>query len=60
MAEPIETATDTGIGLTLAFGVLAAIGAAVMYAAAPDELAGWGFAAAVVFGVLAIVAVHRY
>lgn len=60
MAGTTETTTDKGPGLTLAFGVLAGLGALAMFAGAPTVLAAWGFAAAVVFGSLAVVAAHAY
>lgn len=59
MVESTE-GTDTGIGLTLALVVLALIGAAVMLATADGhgQAAGWGFAAAITFATLAVVAIH--
>jgi hypothetical protein len=55
-----DTTTDMGIGVTLAFGVLAVIGALVMVIGAPAKTAGAGFAAAMIFAALAIVAVQVY
>lgn len=55
-----ENSTDMGIGLTLAFGVLTVIGALVMVVGAPAKTAGVGFAAAMIFAGLAIVAAHGY
>lgn len=60
MADATETTTDMGLGVTLVFGVLAVLGALVMFAGAPDLTAAWGFAGAMVFGSLAVVAVHLY
>ncbi|PCR92694.1 DUF7525 family protein [Natrinema ejinorense] len=59
MATESET-TDKGVGLALALGALAVIGALVMYAGAPDVTAAWGFAGAVLFSSLAIVGIHLY
>ncbi|MFQ3294923.1 MAG: hypothetical protein ACI9PP_000434 [Halobacteriales archaeon] len=59
MAGP-ENSTDMGIGVTIAFSVLAVIGALVMVLGAPAKTAGVGFTAAMVFAGLAIVAAHRY
>ena len=59
MATASES-TDVGIGLTLLFGAVAVLGAIVMAIGAPDEIAAWGFATAVVFACLAVVAVHVF
>ncbi|WP_425492269.1 DUF7525 family protein [Halovivax gelatinilyticus] len=55
-----ENMTDRGVGLTLLFGALALLASGVMAVGAPDQIAAWGFAAAIVFGCLAIAAVHLY
>jgi hypothetical protein len=59
MATSSET-TDKGLGVTLLFSVLAVIGAAVMLVGAPEITAAWGFAGAMLFGVLAVLAIHLY
>ncbi|ELY70430.1 DUF7525 family protein [Natrinema versiforme] len=59
MATESET-TDKGVGLALALGALAVIGALLMYTGAPDVTAAWGFAAAVLFSSLAVVGIHLY
>ncbi|WP_222919612.1 hypothetical protein [Natrinema sp. SYSU A 869] len=59
MATETET-TDKGVGLALALGALAVIGALLMYTGAPDLTAAWGFAAAVLFSSLAVVGIHLY
>ncbi|WP_226481573.1 DUF7525 family protein [Natrinema amylolyticum] len=59
MATETET-TDKGVGLALALGALAVIGALLMYTGAPDVTAAWGFAAAVLFSSLAVVGIHLY
>jgi len=53
-----QTETDKGIGLGLALGALAVIGALVMFVGAPDVTAAWGFAGAVLFSSLAVVGIH--
>jgi len=60
MAGRETETTDMGIGLTLAFGVLALVGALVMVVGAPAKIAGIGFAAAVLFAALATVAAQGY
>ena len=59
-----ETAqvTDEQIGYTAIFGLLAIAGAVAMYLGEEvmEPHAGWGFAAAIVFGTLLIVAIHVY
>jgi zinc transporter ZupT len=52
--------TDKGIGLGVLFSLLAGVGALGMYLGAPDQLAAWGFALAVLAGSLAVVAIHVY
>lgn len=54
--------TDKGVGLAVFFGLLALAGTAAMYAGAPDDgaISGAGFAVAVAFGCLAVVAIHVY
>ncbi|RQG89827.1 hypothetical protein EA462_07360 [Natrarchaeobius halalkaliphilus] len=52
--------TDKGVGLALALGALASIGALLMITGAPDIEAAWGFAAAMVFSSLAVVGIHLY
>lgn len=56
-----ETAADDkGVGLTVLLTLLAAAGALGMFLGAPDPVAGWAFAAAMLLGTLAVVAVHLY
>lgn len=52
--------SDKGIGLAILLGVLAVAGALVMLASPGTETAAWGFAAAVIFGCLLVVAIHVY
>ncbi len=60
MTASTATGTDKGMGLALAFSALAFLGAIGMAVAAPEGTAGWGFAAALLFGSLAIVGIHLY
>ncbi|AGB32682.1 hypothetical protein C488_13488 [Natrinema pellirubrum DSM 15624] len=59
MATESET-TDKGVGLALALGALAVIGALLMLVGAPEITAAWGFAAAVLFSSLAVVGIHLF
>ena len=52
--------TDKGIGLAVAFAVVAGLGAVAMVAAPGQVAKAWGFAAAMVAAVLAVVALHIY
>lgn len=64
MATQSAQPTDKGTGFAILFGVLAAISAAVMYVGAtslaPQIVGAIGFAAVLLFGALAIVALHVY
>ena len=60
MATETESTTDMGVGLALALGAVAAIGALLMFVGAPDMTAAWGFAVAMVFSSLAVVGIHLY
>lgn len=55
-------ATDEQMGFTVIFGILALVGALLMYFGALEGglalSAGWGFAAAVLFGTAVVVAIH--
>lgn len=54
--------TDKGVGLAVLFGLLALVGAGAMLGGETisSAVSGAGFAAAVAFGCLAIVALHLY
>lgn len=52
--------TDKAVGLTVLFSLLTVGGAVGMLVLAPERSAAWAFGAAVVFGVLAVVAVQVY
>ncbi|TYL40522.1 hypothetical protein CV102_02845 [Natronococcus pandeyae] len=59
MATQSES-TDKGLGLALALGAVATIGALLMLTGAPDIEAAWGFAGAMLFSSLAVVGIHLY
>lgn len=60
MATKTETTTDMGVGMALALGAVATIGALLMFTGAPDMPAAWGFAIAMIFSSLAVVSIHLY
>ncbi|WIV67261.1 DUF7525 family protein [Natrialbaceae archaeon AArc-T1-2] len=60
MANATESTTDKELGLALILGFIAAAGAVGMFVGAPEIEAAWGFAAAMVFSTLAVVAIHLY
>lgn len=53
-------AADVGLGLGLLLGILAVGAAGASYYWPGTEVAAWGFAAAMTFGVLSVAAIHRY
>jgi hypothetical protein len=55
-----ETGTDMGIGLGVLFSLVAGTGAMGMYLTAPEPTAGYAFAGAMIFGALAVAALHLY
>jgi hypothetical protein len=59
MANQTES-TDKGLGLAIALGAVATIGAGLMFVGAPDIEAAWGFAAAMLFSAFAVVGIHLY
>ncbi|QSW98770.1 DUF7525 family protein [Haloterrigena alkaliphila] len=60
MTTETESTTDMGVGLALALGAVATIGALAMFVGAPEITAAWGFAAAMLFASLAVVGIHLY
>jgi hypothetical protein len=61
--ETTTVTSDKGIGLAVLFSLLALLGAAVMLGAGLAHLqlaAAWGFAAAMVAAVLAVVVAQVY
>lgn len=66
MATQTESATDKGVGLSMALGALAVVGAVAMIVGAlelggiPEITAAGGFAGAVAFSILAVVGIHLW
>lgn len=52
--------TDKGVGLALAFGALAVVGAGAMLFGGSQQVMAWGFAAAVTAGAVAVAVVQVY
>mgnify|MGYP000286004433 CR=1 FL=1 len=55
-----EVGSEKGVGATVILSLIALGGAVVMYVGAGDPLSGWGFAAAMLAGSLAVVAAHLW
>ena len=60
MATELTERTDMGVGYVLLFGLVVLGGAAAMLVAPGDSLGAAGFALAVTFACLAVVAAHVY
>jgi len=60
MAEHETVSTDKGIGLATLFTLLAVAAAGAMLLTPGSVVAAWGFAGAMVAGVLAVAAVHLF
>lgn len=60
MAETETPASDMSVGLATLFVLIAAAGALLTFLSPAVPLAGWGFAAAMTAGALAVAAVHLY
>lgn len=58
MEQTVES--DKGLGLGIAFGLLAVVGALIMLAGPTETVKAWGFAAAMATGALAVLAIHVY
>jgi hypothetical protein len=52
--------TDKAIGMAMAFGLLALVGAGLMLAGGTQQLQAWGFAAALGAAGLSVVALQLY
>lgn len=52
--------SDRGVGLGVALGLVAAVGALVMFLNPHSAVAGWGFALAMAAGALSVMAVQLY
>ncbi|UIO99273.1 hypothetical protein Hbl1158_12135 [Halobaculum sp. CBA1158] len=56
--ETVES--DMSVGVALAFGALATVGAGFMLVGASQTVMAWGFALAMVAAMLAVVAVQAF
>ena len=52
--------SDKAIGISMAFGVLAVVGALLMLGGPTQLLQAWGFAAAMITAALSIAVIHLY
>ncbi len=52
--------TDKAIGITMALGFIAIVGAGIMFAGETQLLRAWGFAAALTAAGLSVVAAQLY
>ncbi|GAB6877868.1 hypothetical protein JCM17823_01420 [Halorubrum gandharaense] len=52
--------SDKGLGVMLVFVAVALVGAVAMYGAPTQLDRAWGFAAAMIFAILAVVAVQVF
>lgn len=60
MVETDTSASDMAVGLGAVFVLVAAGASLVTYLTPGDPLSGWGFAAAMLAGALAVAAIHLY
>lgn len=58
--ETGSAASDMGIGLAMAFGAVALVGAVVMLASSSQQLTAGAFAAAMTAAIVGTVAVHAF
>ena len=52
--------SDKGIGLAVLLTALGLVGAGLTYQGAGEELSGWGFALAMVAGMLLVAAIQAF
>jgi len=52
--------SDKALGVSMAFGVLAVLGALFMFGGPTQLMKAWGFAAAMVTAALAVAVIHLY
>lgn len=52
--------SDKALGVSMAFGVLAVVGALLMLGGPSQLMRAWGFAAAMITAALAVVVIHLY
>jgi hypothetical protein len=55
-----STTTDKGVGVAIAAGTVAVLGAGLMFAGGTQLMKAWGFAAAVIAAGLSVVALQIY
>ncbi|WP_266077186.1 DUF7525 family protein [Haladaptatus caseinilyticus] len=60
MAGNQAVSTDMGVGLSVLFTLVAVAGAGLTFVTSGTETAAWGFAIAVIAGILAVSASHVY
>ncbi|GAA0199625.1 hypothetical protein ACFFQF_00480 [Haladaptatus pallidirubidus] len=60
MAGNQVVSTDMGVGLSVLFTLVAFVCAGVTFVTPGTETAAWGFAAAIIAGILAVSASHAY
>ncbi|WP_253737322.1 DUF7525 family protein [Halohasta salina] len=58
--ETGSVSSDKAIGVSMAFGALAVIGALLMFGGSSQLMKAWGFAAAMITAALCVVAVQLY
>jgi len=54
------TTTDKGVGVAIACGTVAVLGAGIMFTGGTQLMKAWGFAAAVVAAGLSVAALQLY
>ncbi|XVH31072.1 DUF7525 family protein [Haloferacaceae archaeon DSL9] len=52
--------SDKGIGVAMALGAVALVGAGIMFGGGSQLFQAWGFAAAMVASLLGVVAIHAF
>ncbi len=52
--------SDKALGVSMAFGALAVLGALLMFGGTTQLMKAWGFAAAMLTAALAVAVIHLY
>lgn len=55
-----QTTTDKGVGVAIAAGTVAILGAGIMFTGGTQLMKAWGFAAAIIAAGLSVVALQIY